>query len=137
MSPGKVIPQPTGGELEILQVLWRHGPATVRDVHLKLQEAKASSYNTTLKLLQIMHDKGLAARDESRRPQVYRATLPEEQMQRRIFADVLRRVFGGSARKLAAALTAGDVSPEELAEIRQLIGDDGKNPPPHVSHGRR
>jgi BlaI family penicillinase repressor len=121
MAAKKKVPQPTDGELKILQVLWRHGPATVRDIHLKLQEKKASSYNTTLKLLQIMHDKGIAQRDESRRPQIYRASLPEAQMQRRIFADVLQRVFGGSARKLAAALTAGDVPRAELDEIRQLL----------------
>ena len=121
MTAEKDIPQPTDGELEILRVLWEHGPATVREVHLKLQETKTSSYNTTLKLLQIMHDKGIAQRDESRRPQVYRARLPEAQTQRHIFADVLKRVFGGSARKLGAALTAGDVSRAELDEIRQLL----------------
>jgi BlaI family penicillinase repressor len=128
MAAKKTIPQPTDGELEILQVLWSHGPATVRDIHVKLQEKKASSYNTTLKLLQIMHDKGIAQRDESRRPQLYRARVPEAQTQRRIFADVLKRVFGGSARKLAAALTAGDVSRAELEEIRQLLESLPENP---------
>ena len=123
MTEKKDTPQPTGGELAILQVLWAHGPGTVRAIHQKLQETKASSYNTTLKLLQIMHDKGIAERDETRRPQVYSARLPEAQMQRHIFADVLKRVFGGSARKLAAALTAGDVPREELEEIRRLLED--------------
>ena len=114
-------PKPTDGELEILQVLWRLGRGTVRDLHADIQKQKESSYNTTLKLLQIMNEKGIVERDETRRPQVYRAKLPEEQMQRRLFADMMKRVFGGSARKLAQAITAGDVSKAELTEIRKLL----------------
>ena len=118
---GKKPLRPTDGELEILRVLWSHGPGTVREVHETLAARKSTSYNTTLKLLQIMHEKGLVVRDESRRPQVYRAAVPEAQMQKRLVADLLRRAFGGSARKLVAALTAGDISDEELGEIRQLL----------------
>ena len=123
----KVVPQPTDAELEILQVLWKLGPGSVRDIHREIEKRKASSYNTTLKLLQIMHDKGIVERDASRRPQVFRASVPEEQTQRSIFADVLRRAFGGSARKLAMALVASDVSEAEMAEIRELLGTPREN----------
>ena len=119
--------RPTDGELEILRVLWRCGPSTVRDVHDVLGAEKDTSYNTTLKLLQIMHEKGTVERDESCRPQVYSAALPEEQMQRRLVSDLLRRAFGGSARKLVAALTATDISDEELAEIRRLLDEAGED----------
>ena len=115
--------RPTDGELEILGVLWRRGPSTVRQVHQTLSADKQTSYNTTLKLMQIMNDKGLVTRDESQRPQLHRAALPEGQMQQRLVADFLQRAFGGSARKLMAALTATDISPEELAQIRHLLDE--------------
>ena len=116
-------PRPTDAELEILRVLWRRGPSTVRQAHQVLAADKHTSYNTTLKLLQIMHDKGIVTRDESQRPQVYQAALPESQMQQRLVSDLLHRAFGGSARKLVAALTATDISDEELAEIRRFLDD--------------
>lgn len=121
--------RPTDGELEILRVLWSTGPATVREVHETLAVHKETSCNTTLKLLQIMHDKGMVTRDSSRRPQLYQASLPEAQMQKRLVADLLDRAFGGSARKLVAALTAGKISDDELAEIRQLLdnSEEGKS----------
>ena len=113
--------RPTDGELEILGVLWQRGPSTVREVHDVLSDRKSTSHNTTLKLMQIMHGKGTLTRDESRRPQVYSPAVPEEQMQGRLVSDFMQRVFGGSARKLMAALTAADVSEGELAEIRKLL----------------
>jgi BlaI family penicillinase repressor len=128
MSQRKRI-RPTVGELEILRVLWSNGPATVRDVHETLASHKQTSYNTTLKLLQIMHEKGMVARDTSRRPQIYRTSLPEEQMQKRLVADLLDRAFGGSARKLVAALTAGKISDDELADIRQLLDASEEDKP--------
>jgi predicted transcriptional regulator len=102
-------------------VLWSHGPTTVRQVHEALAPHKHTSYNTTLTLLQIMNNKGFVTRDESRRPQIYRATLPEEQMQQRLVSDSLHRAFGGSARKLVAALVASRIPQEELVEIRRLL----------------
>jgi len=104
----KKMPRPTNGELEILRVLWCRGPSTVRQVHQTVLAEKQTSYNTTLKLLQIMTDKGIVTRDTSQRPQVYQAALPETQMQQRLVSDFLQRAFGGSARKLVAALTATD-----------------------------
>ena len=120
----KQLPKPTDGELEILRVLWRRGPSTVREVHDELNETKRAGYTTVLKLMQIMAEKGLARRDESQRSHIYHAQLSEEQTQRRIVRDVLDRAFGGSARQLVLrALSARKTSPAELAEIRQLLDD--------------
>ena len=119
-------PRPTDGELEILRVLWDLGPSTVRQVHQAILADKDTSYNTTLKLMQIMHAKGAVTRDETQRPQVYRAALPERRMQQRLVSDLLQRAFGGSARKLVAALTATDIDEEELAEIRRLLEGAGE-----------
>ena len=118
--------RPTDGELEILRVLWSRGPSTVRQVHRTVLARKQTSYNTTLKLLQIMNEKGIVTRDESDRPQVYQAAMPEGQMQQRLVSDFLSRAFGGSVRKLVAALTATDISQEELAEIRELLDKFGE-----------
>jgi len=115
--------RPTDGELEILRLLWTHGPSSVGQVHKQLHAAKGTAYNTTLKLMQIMHEKGLLLRDESQRPQVYSASTPEGQMQQHLVWDLLQRAFGGSARKLVAALTATDLSPSEKAEIRHLLNE--------------
>ena len=122
----KKMPRPTDGELEILRILWKRGPSTVRQVHQILGPDKKTSYNTTLKLLQIMHEKGIVMRDESQRPQIYRATLAESKMQQRLISDFLQRAFGGSARKLVAALTATDIPEKELAQIRELLDKLGE-----------
>ena len=128
MSGNKAkVPRPTDAELEILRVLWRRGPSSVRQVHEALAADKDTSFNTKLKLLQIMYAKGLVTRDESGRPHVYQAAVPEAQMQRTLVADLLRRGFGGSARKLVAALTATDIPKDELAEIRKLLDEIGEN----------
>jgi BlaI family transcriptional regulator, penicillinase repressor len=122
--PRKPSPQPTDVELAILRVLWQKGRATVREVHLALQEqpGRDTGYSTTLKMMQVMHEKGLIARDESVRPQVYRAVQGEEDTQREIVADVMKKVFGGSARKLVLrAVESENVSAGELAEIRKLL----------------
>ena len=117
--------QPTEVELAILRVLWDLGPSSVRAVHDALRAAPARSgtgYSTTLKMMQVMHEKGLLRRDDSRRPQVYRATAAEAQTQRRIVDDLIRRVFGGSARKLVLrAVESEHITPEDLAEIRKLL----------------
>ena len=116
-SPG---PRPTEAELQILQVLWRRGPSTVREVRDELGDR--TGYTTALKLMQIMTDKGLLARDESGRTHVYRPAQAEAHTQRRLAADLMQRAFGGSARKLIqAALSSARATPQELDEIRQLL----------------
>jgi BlaI family transcriptional regulator, penicillinase repressor len=113
-------PMPTAAEVDILAVLWRLGPATVREVHEAL--GKDSGYTTTLKQMQLMIDKGLLVRSERFRSHVYESRVPKDQMQRRIAGDLLRRVFEGSAKELVmGALGAQPASAGELAEIRQMI----------------
>jgi BlaI family transcriptional regulator, penicillinase repressor len=117
-------PRPTDGELEILRVLWQRGAATVRDVYDDLAKTKPIGYTTVLKLMQIMADKGLVRRDEEQRAHVYRARVPQEQTQRQMVQDLLRRAFDGSAAQLVMqALASKKASPEELAQIRQLLDE--------------
>jgi BlaI family transcriptional regulator, penicillinase repressor len=119
------VPRPTDAELAILRVLWDLGPCTVRQVHEVLSRERPAAYTTSLKLLQIMTDKGLVSRDERDRSHVYHAKLTEEQTQRQLVRDLLDRAFGGSASKLVMqALAARRASAEELSEIRRLI--DGR-----------
>ena len=113
-------PMPTAAEVDILAVLWRLGPATVREVHETLD--KDSGYNTTLKQMQLMTEKGLLIRSERFRSHVYESAIPQDHMQKRIAGDLLKRVFSGSAKSLImGALGAQPTSSEELAEIREMI----------------
>ena len=113
-------PLPTDAELDILAVLWRLGPATVREVHDAL--GKDCGYTTTLKQMQLMTEKGLLKRSERFRSHVYESAVPQEQTQKQIAGDLLRRVFGGSASSLVmGALAAQPASADELAEIRKMI----------------
>jgi BlaI family penicillinase repressor len=112
--------KPTDAELDILRVLWSRGPSTVREVAESL--GRESGYTTVLKLLQIMTDKGLVVRDESARTHVYQAASTEDQTQRHLVSDLLKRAFDGSAAKLVLqALATGKASPEELEEIGRLL----------------
>jgi predicted transcriptional regulator len=116
------IPRPTEAELAILQVLWRHGPSTVRRVHDVLSAEKSTGYTTVLKLMQIMTEKGLLLRDESTRSHVYRPQVPAEKTQQQLVRDLLERAFEGSAQRLVMqALSTKQVTPEELAQIRALL----------------
>lgn len=111
---------PTAAEVDILAILWRLGPATVREVHEALD--KDCGYTTTLKQMQLMTDKGLLVRSERFRSHVYESAAPKEQMRKRITGDLLKRVFDGSAKGLImGALEAQPASAEELADIRQMI----------------
>jgi predicted transcriptional regulator len=115
-------PRPTDAELEILGVLWRRGPSTVREVHNYLSGKKSMVYTTILKLLQIMTGKGLVERDERDRAHLYRAKLPQEQTQRQLLTHLLERAFEGSASQLIMqALSSKRTSREELARIRELL----------------
>jgi BlaI family transcriptional regulator, penicillinase repressor len=114
------VPLPTEAELDLLSVLWRRGPATVRDVRQSL--GRDAGYTTVLKLLQIMHAKGLVTRDESRRTHVYAAAVEREETEGGLVDELARRAFGGSAGRLVMrALSDRTASPEELAEIRRLL----------------
>ncbi len=120
--PRRRPPRPTDAELAILRVLWQLGPSTVREIHEALPGRQATVYTTTLKFLQIMLEKGLVERDDSRRTHVYVPRLSEEETQRQLVGDLLERAFGGSAEKLVLqALSAKRIAPEDLARIRQLL----------------
>ncbi len=113
---------PTDAELEILRVLWSRGPSTVREVQEVLGAQREVGYTTALKLLQIMHEKGLVGRDETMRTHVYEAAVEQEQTQNALVGDLVDRAFGGSASALVlGALSANPASREELAEIRRLL----------------
>lgn len=120
--PNHVLPQPTPAELEILRVLWKRGPSTVREVHEALHRSQPVGYTTILKLLQIMTEKGLVSRDEAQRAHVYVARLTEEATQQQLVGDLLERAFGGSTAKLVVrALSERKTSEAELGEIRALL----------------
>lgn len=113
---------PTDAELSILKVLWRKGPSTVRDVQEALSVERKTGYTTALKLLQIMTEKGLVARDETSRAHVYRPSSSEDETQKRIVGDLLDRVFGGSAAKLVLhSLSSQQASPQEIQQIRDML----------------
>jgi predicted transcriptional regulator len=117
-------PRPTDSELAILRILWARGPSTVRQVHEALADTRDTGYTTTLKLMQIMADKGLVTRDESSRTHVYSTLATEQQTQRQLVKDLVDRAFGGSAAALVLhALNAEGATAAELKEIRRLIDD--------------
>jgi BlaI family penicillinase repressor len=112
--------RPTDAELRILQALWARGPSTVRQVNEEL--GSDAGYTTTLKLLQIMTEKGLTRRDESEKTHVYCARRPATETRKQLIRDLLDRAFGGSASEMVLqALSAKSSSREELAEIRKMI----------------
>lgn len=116
--------KPTESELEILQILWKNGTATVRDVHEELGQLKDVGYTTTLKLMQIMHEKGLVKRDESMRTHIYQAAVNKEKTQKHLLSKMIDSLFGGSSTQLVLqALGSGEqkVSAAELEEIQKLI----------------
>jgi predicted transcriptional regulator len=118
------LPRPTASELEILRVLWSEGPSTVRDVQERLNRTKPMGYTTVLKLMQIMAEKGLVARNEDQRAHVYEAACRQQETQQQLVGDLVDRAFGGSASELVMqALAAKRASPEELAEIRRILDE--------------
>jgi predicted transcriptional regulator len=120
---GRSQQRPTDAELAILRVLWERGASTVRQVHEALA-VRETGYTTTLKLMQIMADKGLVKRNESARTHVYTPTAGEEQTQRQLVQDLVDRAFGGSAAQLVLrALSAEGATDADLKEIRKLIDD--------------
>jgi len=119
------LPLPSPAEVDILAVLWRLGPATVREVHEAL--GKDIGYTTTLKQMQLMTEKGLLIRSERFRSHVYEPGVPKEQTQAQIAGDLLERVFDSSARSLVmGALAAQPASREELEGIRKMLAEFAK-----------
>lgn len=114
--------RPTEAELAVLKVLWDRGSATVRDIYEALYR-DGNGYTAALKLLQVMHAKGLVERDDSQRAHVYRATVSRDEATRTLMDDLLQRFFDGSASELVlSALGSGPrPSSEELRSIRELL----------------
>jgi predicted transcriptional regulator len=116
--------RPTDAELAILRVLWQRGPSTVKDVHKVLDATKKTGYTTVLKFMQIMVEKGLVSRDESPFAHIYQARVPQAKTQQTLVADLLERAFEGSTSRLVLqALATKKATPQELAEIRQILKD--------------
>jgi predicted transcriptional regulator len=114
--------KPTESELEILRVLWDKGQATVREVHETLSEHKDAGYTTTLKLMQIMFEKGLVTRDDSSKTHVYQANVSKENTQQQMVGKMINSLFGGSSTQLVMrALGNQTPSKDELNEIQQLL----------------
>jgi predicted transcriptional regulator len=122
--------QPTEVELQILRILWELGPSPVRLIHGRLQAEKGTNYSTTVKMLSVMLDKGLVAREEEARPHVYRAVVSQDRARKRMLQELIDKVYGGSAKSLVLhALSAKKASRAELDEIRQLLDQlEGKQP---------
>ena len=115
--------RPTPSELGVLRVLWRLGPATVREVHEAMNASEPTGYTTALKFLPIMHGKGLVERDESRRAHVYKARLTQAAAQSQMTSQLVDGVFDGSTSKLVLSALGGSsrTTPEELAQIREML----------------
>jgi BlaI family transcriptional regulator, penicillinase repressor len=116
--------KPTPSELQILHILWSRGPSTVREIHEVLATEKDVGYTSALKLLQIMTTKGLVTRTEDQRAHVYEATQPAETTKQQVVADVLQRVFSGSASQLMQHVLSGRRgSKKEIEELRRMLDE--------------
>lgn len=116
--------QPSEGELEILQILWKIEPATVRQIHEALSATKAVGYTTTLKQIQRMQEKKLLGREEREGGHYYRSVVLQQQTRQNLVGKLAQQLFEGSGTQLAIqALGTGKVNPEELAELEKLLQD--------------
>ena len=114
--------KPTEAELAILRVLWEGKAQSVRAIQQVLNQSRPTGYTTVLKLIQIMTEKGLVERDQTCRPQLYRAHYSQEQTQRQLLGDLMSRAFGGSVKALVLqALATKRSSPEELDAMEKLL----------------
>ncbi|MDF2156837.1 BlaI/MecI/CopY family transcriptional regulator [Algoriphagus sp. CAU 1675] len=114
--------KPTEAELEILSLLWEMNEATVRQIHERLSETKETGYTTTLKIMQIMHTKGMVTRDDKNRTHIYRPATNQKETQRSLIKNLMTSAFGGSAKSLVMqALGQEKPSREELDEIRAFL----------------
>lgn len=123
------LPRPTEAELELLNILWDKGPATVRDLHQAVSVKRPLGYTSVLKLLQIMTEKGLVEREESGKAHIYRPAGTQQETQSQLVREMSERLFSGSAAALAMhALSTQPVSDWELEALRHLIEQKRKQP---------
>jgi BlaI family transcriptional regulator, penicillinase repressor len=115
-------PHPTKAELDILRVLWTEGPLSVRQVRNLLDRSKPTGYTSVLKTMQIMTEKGLVERDDTVRPQIYKARYSQDRTQKQMLTDLIQRVYGGSVRALVLhALGTRNLSPADLEAMQKLL----------------
>lgn len=127
MAKSHALPKPTPAELDLLQVLWPLGSATARQVHETIiRERPEVTYATVLRLMQIMHGKGLLIRDESERSHVYAPAQAQESLQTNLLKDLMQRAFSGSAKALVLAALKTGISKKEREEIEKLLKDEDK-----------
>ena len=123
-SPAKP-PKPTAAELDLLRVVWRLGPSTVKEVHAARATERADvTYANVLRLMQVMHGKGLLKRDESERSHVYAAAHAQGALQTNLLKDLIQKAFGGSAKDLVLAALSGEVSDKERNEIKKYLKEN-------------
>ncbi len=122
--------QPTEVELEILQVLWEHGPCPLGEIHEAVAARSERAYSTTRKMIQVMCEKGLVTSDDSARPQRYSAAKSKEDTQLGLLQDLADRAFGGSTRKLVMSLVSAErLTVEEVRAMQRLVKKaKGKKP---------
>ena len=115
-------PKPTAAELDLLRILWPLGSATVKEVHELAQKEKAHmSYATVLRLMQVMHGKGLLRRDESQRSHVYAPAQARESLRGNLLKELINKAYAGSGKELVMAALRGHVSAAERAEIQAFL----------------
>ena len=118
-------PKPTAAELDLLRVIWRLGPSTVKDLHAaRLVERPDLTYATVLRLMQVMHGKGLLTRDESQRSHVYAAAHTQDALQTNLLTDLIHKAFAGSGKDLVLAALSGHVTDKERSEIKRFLKDN-------------
>jgi predicted transcriptional regulator len=123
-------PIPSNAELEILRILWKRGPSTVRVVHGELKRDRDVGYTTVLKIMQVMAEKKIVTRDESERSHVYKAAVEEKSVKRRLVSELLDKAFDGSAAQLVMhALSDKRASAEDLKKIRKLLDESSRKSP--------
>jgi predicted transcriptional regulator len=119
------LPRPTAAELDLLRVIWHLGPSTVKDVHqARLPEKPDLAYATVLRLMQVMHGKGLLTRDESQRSHVYTAAHAQDRLQTNLLRDLIQKAFAGSGKALVLSALNEHVTAKERAEIRRLLEEN-------------
>jgi predicted transcriptional regulator len=122
----KAAPKPTAAELALLKILWELGPSTVKRVHEAQQQSRPDiTYATVLRLLQVMHGKGLLTRDESDRSHVYAAAQRQRTLQASLLRDLIQKAFSGSGKDLVMTALRGHVTDEERAEIQRFLKESG------------
>ncbi|ATQ76663.1 BlaI/MecI/CopY family transcriptional regulator [Massilia violaceinigra] len=127
MSKLPAPPKPTAAELDLLQTLWPLGAATAKQVHQAiLMERPDVTYATVLRLMQIMHTKGLLIRDESERSHVYAPAQAQDSLQTNLLKDLIQKAFSGSAKALVMAALRSGISKKEREEIENMLKEEDK-----------